>query len=191
MAEPSKSRKWRRLALSSAILAAVCGIAAFLLLVLKDRKQPPLMVNELRAPAAVSSKDNSVAASPTQVSTQRSPASVGMPASSNQQSLVPPAQVQNQFTLSRTNHVSSLRPLRMKLVRTDSLRGLYDVNVIVGRRSFAHRRLKVNEPVWISISRSKGAMQMLVNSVRSDAVSGYWTISDRSAQVNSHHSNQK
>ena len=63
------------------------------------------------------------------------------------------------------------------------VKGLYDVNVMIGARSYSHRRLKVTQPLWIATSRGSGSIELVVDTISKDSVAGYWKESNHAAQV--------
>ena len=89
----------------------------------------------------------------------------------------------NDFTLTRTDRPVAMGSIRLKLLKTDMGRGLYDVNVTSGGRNYSHRRLKVTQPLWIATSQGAGSIELVVYAIGKDSVAGYWKESDHAAQV--------
>ena len=88
------------------------------------------------------------------------------------------------FSLLLSRHTQSLGPIRARLLKTDATQSSYDLSVALGRRSYSHRGIKLNQPLWIAINRSK-SVEIVVNSIQKDSISGYWSESARSAQIES------
>lgn len=90
------------------------------------------------------------------------------------------------FSISKASGLAPLGTVQLRLINTQPERRIYDLNVIVGGRSFLHRHLRVNQPLWIAGKRGGGAIELIVKLVQNDAITGYWTESNRLAHVSSH-----
>lgn len=135
------------------------------------------MINEQSAPALMRGKSGSASpASPrTAVSNQAAPAKVPEPIGS----------AMKPFSISKASGLAPLGPVQLRLLKTYPASNIYDVSVVIGGRSFSHRHLKVNEPLWIAGRRGGGAIELIVKLVQNDAITGYWTESNRLAHVSS------
>jgi hypothetical protein len=162
-----------RVAVSAAALALLCGLVAFVSLVLRDHGRPHVMVNEQTAPALA------------QVRNDPKP-SAAVPVAANKPSEPPPngpsplanadSSGKHDISVSKSAAPATAGSVKLRLLRTDPSNGIYDITVLAGRRSFTHRQLKLNQPLWISVNRGS-AIQMVMTSVQSDTVAGYWTES--------------
>ncbi len=88
------------------------------------------------------------------------------------------------FSMNESTELPVAGSMKLKLVRTEPAKKLYDMRVIAGRRWYTHRRLKLNEPLWIAVDKQK-AMEMVVGTIDNGTVSGYWTETSRPAQLSS------
>ncbi len=161
------------------LIGGLFGVLAFFFLVWRDHGHPKVMLNEQSAPA--------VSAAPALTSTSASLSSktVAPPAKAQENratSTVSPAR--HEFSISKASAEQQIGSVRLKLTKTDSSKGIYDMRVITGRRWFTHRHLKINEPFWIANKTGAGAIEMVVTSIAADSVSGYWTESQKSAHIN-------
>jgi hypothetical protein len=163
-----------RLAVSAGVLAALCGVFAFVSLVLRDHGRPHVMVNEQSAPSLTLARSNAKPAVPSPA------AAADKPANPQPHETSPVSKTDNagkhDIRVSKSAGLASADSVKLKLLRTDPANGLYDISVVAGRRSFTQRQLKLNQPLWISVNRGT-AMQMVVTSIENDAVAGYWTES--------------
>ena len=89
------------------------------------------------------------------------------------------------FSISTASGLAPLGAVQLRLMRTDPSSHVYDLNVVKGGRSFSHRHMKVNEPLWIAGGKGGGAIELIVKLVQTDAITGYWMESNRSAHVSS------
>ena len=168
-----------RVILLAAVLSALFGIAAFLLLILRDRSHVNVMVAEQvvgtsqRARAALAAK-SSAPANSLPAAHADTPATSTPPVTS-----ASPAQ---DFSLLFSRRMQPLGPLRVKLLKTDVTKSSYDLSVGLGRRSYSHRAIKLDQPLWIAINRAK-SVEIVVKSIQKDRIAGYWNEAARSAQI--------
>jgi len=87
------------------------------------------------------------------------------------------------FSISKASGLAPLGAVQLRLINTHPASNVYDLNVIAGGRSFLHRHLRVNQPLWIAGRRGGGAIELIVKLVQDDAITGYWMESNRLAQV--------
>ncbi|HLH01267.1 MAG TPA: hypothetical protein VKX25_00730 [Bryobacteraceae bacterium] len=160
------AKRRSRLLFAAGALAVLCASAAFLVLVLRDHGHTQVMVHDQAAPHLATSS-----ASP-------APAAPSHPRLDTSQ----PAASRASFRLERGNAVN-LGPIRVRLTKTDPRRGLYDFTVLSGRRSFSHRHLRLNVPVWIALGKEKGALEILVTSIDKRVVEGTWIVSTEAPEV--------
>ena len=162
--------RWSRLGIFASLLGLTFGLSAFVMLVLHDRGHANIMVHDQPGPPAPAPKAAPVIIPPV------------VPHAAGHTS-VPAGVGKNDFSLTRIDKPVPMGSIRLKLLKTDMAKGLYDVNVIIGGRSFSHRRLKVTQPLWIATSRGAGSIELVVDTIGKDSVAGYWKESDHSAQV--------
>ena len=168
-----RASKFRRLLFFSAgFLGLLCAGVAFLVLVVRDRGHSRIMVHDqsassFKAPAAA--KDSTPKS--------KSPAVTTGDAGDKA------AATRNSFRMEVGRKPLNLGPIRVRLSRVDVRRGLYDISVLSGRRSFSHRRLRLNSPVWIALAKGQGALEIVVTSIEKRAVEGYWIQSEHSPEV--------
>jgi hypothetical protein len=183
----SKTRPRRGLLIAAGVLAALCCTAAFLFFVARDHGHTNVMINEQSAPATArlplhpQSPAQQAAAPQKALGPQQvpSPSTLGP---KNSPAPVTPAS--NSFKIARAGGITYLGPVRLRLLRTDPVKNTFDVSVILGRRSFSHKRLKLNQPLWIAVNRGASEVQMVVTGIDKNAVTGYWTQSSRPPQLN-------
>jgi hypothetical protein len=170
-------KKNRAIVTWAGVIATVFGIAAFLLLVWRDHGHPKIMLNEQSAPAIASSK-GTTATSATLSKQATQP--VGAPQNPATSGTAPS---KHEFSLTMSSGEQQAGPVRLRLMKTDPAKNLYDMRVISGHRWSTHRHLKMNEPFWVAAGRGTGAIELVVAAIRTDSVSGYWTESKRSPHV--------
>ena len=191
-AGPSRSAGRVRLLVIAAVLAAVCGISAFLFFVARDRSHINVMVADQVENGAARNGNKSIpVVSPPALSNQRQGASAST-AAATASGTKPPSQTENTstvpagavpFSLQRSSQSQALGPVKLRLVRTDLSGSSYDVNVTVGARSHSHRKVKLNEPLWIIVNRGAASVKVVVDSIEQNRVSGYWNESGRPARI--------
>jgi hypothetical protein len=175
---PRQGKPGRFLGWGAAMLGAVCAAAAFLVLLLHDGSRTKVMVHDQSAPVA---RPATTAAPPT-------PSAAAYPR------VAPPeirdaaqkeadAAERHTFRLQKGRRAVTLGPVRFRLTRVDTAQGMYDISVLSGRRSYSHKHVRVNEPLWISLARGKGALELVASSVAKDGIEGYWVQTPRSPQV--------
>ena len=171
-----RALKHRRLAISAIVLSALCSLAAFISLVWRDQSQPRVMINEQSSPALARGKGVSAAPpSAAAASSKTAPAKLSEPIN----------RAMKPFSISKASGLAPLGAVQLRLINTYPATNVYDLNVIVGGRSFLHRHLRVNQPLWIAGKRGGGAIELIVKLVQDDAITGYWMESNRLAQVSS------
>jgi hypothetical protein len=168
-----------RTALAAGILAVLCGAAAFLLLVLRDHGRRRVMVNDQARPA-LRPNSQPIANSSSAAATRSKDASTAPSLSAG---TIPPGKTE--FSASKGSGLVSVGPLKLSLTGTDTENNTYDLRVQAGRRAFSHRHIQIDQPLWISTGRAKGAIQLVVTRIEGDAVAGYWSEVARSARLNS------
>ncbi|MDQ2840757.1 MAG: hypothetical protein M3Y72_06910 [Acidobacteriota bacterium] len=173
---PVRSAKRRRLVVSAAVLSGLSCLAAFIVLVLRDQNHANVMVNEQKSPTL-----SHVSAASSLASTKTSSLGPGQPIS--KPSGLNDSLPGNRFSLAKLAAPTTLGSVKLKLIKTDPALRLYDVSATVGGHSFSHRRLKAGEPLWISENRGGTALELVVSSIQSDSVMGYWTESSHLAHV--------
>ncbi len=174
--DPFRTLKQRRLAISAIVVAALCSLAAFICLVWRDQGRPRVMINEQSAPGLVT-QAGKVASASQQTGFNKDVAQTKLPEPVN------PAM--KPFSISKASGVAPLGPVELRLIDTNPASKLYDVNVIAGGRSYSHRHLKADQPLWIAGRKGSGAIELIVKLVQDDAITGYWTESNRLAHVSS------
>ena len=165
-----KVPRWSRLGIVASLLGILFALSAFVMLVLHDRGHANIMVHDqpgIPAPTPKAAPVNPAPIAPTPASHTAVTTSPG----------------KNDFSLTRIDRPIAMGSIRLRLLKTDMAKGLYDVNVISAGRNYAHRRLKVTQPLWIATSRGSGSIELVVDTIGKDSVSGYWKESDHSAQV--------
>ncbi len=169
--------KHRRLAISAIVLSALCSLSAFVSLVWRDQSHPRVMINEQSAPSLARGRGVSAPSPslPAALTNQTAPPKLATP--------INPAM--KPFSISKASGLAPLGAVQFRLISTHPASNLYDLNVIVGGRSFLHRHLRANEPLWIAGKRGSGAIELIVKLVQDDAITGYWMESNRLAQVSS------
>ncbi len=169
--------KHRRLAIAASAVAALCSIAAFISFVWRDQSRPRVMLNEQSAPALTRAKgiEEAAASSPTALSNHPAQPKLSEPLST----------AMKPFSISKASGLAPLGAVELRLIKTYPAKKLYDLNVVASGRSFSHRHLKVNEPLWIAGKSGGGAIELIVKLVQDDAITGYWTESNRLAHVSS------
>lgn len=171
-------KKNRAVVTWAGVIATVFGIAAFLFLVWRDHGHPKIMLNEQSAPAVTSAKGT--AATSATVSQQQT----AQPSGASQNAAASgTASAKHEFNMSTSSGEQQVGPVRLRLMKTDPAKNLYDMRVISGRRWSTHRHLKMNEPFWIAAARGTGTIELIVAAIQTDSVSGYWTESKRSPHV--------
>ena len=169
-------KKNRAVVTWAGVIATVFGIAAFLFLVWRDHGHPKIMLNEQSAPAMTSAKMTA----PMSASQQQT----GQPSSGPQNPATSGATPsKHDFTMNISAGEQQVGPVHLRLMKTDIAKSLYDMRVINGRRWSTHRHLKMNEPFWVAASRGTSTVELVVTTVQSDSVNGYWTESKRSPHV--------
>ena len=172
---------WTRLAVPAAVLVIVFGLVAFLMLLWRDDGHPNVMVNEEIAPAAAVVKPVA-AGTPAPADAGAASAlkgEAGKAAATN----TPTISGRNEFTIDKTNSTFAIGPIRLRLLRTNVSRKIYDLNVIARRRSLVHRNVKAGEPVWIARKRGEPAVEVVVSAIGKESISGYWEEPGRPAQA--------
>ncbi|MBV8864099.1 MAG: hypothetical protein JO210_01720 [Acidobacteriaceae bacterium] len=172
-----RSLKHRRLAISAIVLSTLCSLAAFVSLVWRDQSQPRVMINEQLAPALKQGKSVVVAKPSPQPPVNSQAAQPKLPE--------PTSPGMKPFSISTASGLAPLGAVQLRLIRTDPISHVYDLSVVAGGRSFSHRHMKVNEPLWIAGGKGGGAIELIVKLVQTDAITGYWMESNRSAHVSS------
>ena len=86
------------------------------------------------------------------------------------------------FSLKRTRSYQTFGPLKLKLGKTEPVRGLCDLRVEVGPRSFVHRNVRLDEALWVALPKGNSAAQIVLTRMEPDRVSGFWTEGDRPAR---------
>lgn len=172
-----------KIAAAAAILAALCGLVAFFILVLHDRGHPRIMFHEQHS--ARSTPSPATVAAPAAALTAAAPTSGKMGASQPSAVPVPPGQMRTEFHLPKVGGPVVVGSVQLKLGAIDLAKETYDLRVVSGRRSFTYRRLKLHQPLWISAGRKKGSLQLVATALETDGVAGYWKESSRSAHVSS------
>lgn len=170
----------RRLFFPSVLLSLACGAIAFVFLFWRDGTHVNVMVNEQSAPSlrrlaeAVPPPASGVVSSP-------------QPQASTTTSQAEPATNpgKNDFTIAKLNQTTSLGPVEVRLTRIDPGKALYDLDVKSGRRFSPHRRLRLNQPLWITAARGRSSVKITVTSLTAASVSGNWIPSNQVAQINS------
>ena len=165
------------------ILAALCAAAAFLALLLHDGSHAKLMVHDQAAPvshsAGLSQRTSTYAlARVPEKAVTAAEASRSAPKEKTAGDRLP-------FQLQIGKKAAAVGPLRLKLIQVKPAQGIYDVSVLSGRRAYSHRHVRVNEPLWISLSRGKGALEIVATSISQDSIEGYSVQTARSPQVKS------
>jgi len=180
---PLRLRKRQLLAFAAILVAALCGAVAFLFFVVRDHGSTKIMVNDQAAPQALASRKIPPAvASPAAAPAvgQKSTLAPSLPAAASSAA----AGTKNPFSVgTREGRATALGAVKIRLLATDKTANTFDLNVIAGRRSYTHRRLKLNQPLWISAKRGGNAVQIVATSLTDSAIQGYWTESTRSPQV--------
>jgi hypothetical protein len=163
-------------AIAAAILAGLCGFAAFIFLVLRDSNHPKIMVHDQAAPkrkaAAVAAAASVPAALPKPVQPVSTPAA-GVKAN------------KTEFHLSKSGSLVPIGPIKLKLAGVNAARDTYDLNVVSAKRAYTYRKLKVDQSLWISAGRKSGSIELVVTGLQDSGVTGYWSESNRSAHVSS------
>jgi hypothetical protein len=181
----SKARARKGLLIAAGGLAALCCTTAFLFFVARDHGHANVMINEQSAPTALrlpvrpQSPAQQAAAPQKALRPPPSPSSLAP-----KNSPAPVSSASNSFKIARGSGITYLGPVRLRLLRTDPVKNTFDVSVILGRRSFSHKRLKLNQPLWIAVNRGASEVQMIVTGIDKNAVTGYWTQSSRPPQLN-------
>ncbi len=169
-------KKHRAVVTWAGVIGALFGVMAFVFLVWRDHGHPKIMVNEQSAPPSAQT-------------------AVGTTASAPKQKATPPGEVlqnsdtsgtssqRHEFSMTKSSAEQPIGSVRLKLTKTDAAKKIYDMRVITGRRWFTHRHLKIDEPFWIANNRGAGAIEMIVTSIESESVTGYWVESKRSAHI--------
>ena len=173
------------LGVSAVVLAFVSALAAFVILVAGDRGQPRIMINEQVAPAA----RRGVLAQPL---TARATLETAGAAPADSAGADP--QTQHPFVLARGADSLPLGSIGLRLGKTDADRKLYDVTVLMGGRSYSHKKVKASQPLWITVDHGKKSMELVADQIGEDSISGYWlemSRSMRSTRVNSNRTNTK
>lgn len=169
-----RALKDRRLAISALVLSALCSLAAFLSLVWRDQSRPRVMINEQSSPALARGKSVSATSpSPPAAFSKTAPQKLPQPID----------RAMKPFSISKASGLAPLGAVQLRLINTHPASNVYDLNVIAGGRSFLHRHLRVNQPLWIAGRRGGGAIELIVKLVQDDAITGYWMESNRLAQV--------
>ncbi len=171
-----------RLAVSATALAALCGVFAFIVLVLHDHGHANVMVNEQAAPHLIPRTATASSAALAATHGNALSQSPSLPAPVKTPDL---AQLgsKHDFSVGKNAKSQLLGTIKIKLISTDTINRLYDVYVSVGRKWYAHHQLKINEPLWISSNRGANSIQMVVTSIEPDGIAGYWTESNRSTHL--------
>ena len=169
-------KKNRAVVTWAGVIATVFGIAAFLFLVWRDHGHPKIMLNEQSAPAVTSAKGTTAASA----SVSKTAPLVSVPQNPESSGATPS---KHELSMNMSSGEQQVGPVRLRLMKTDPSKKLYDMRVISGRRWFTHRHLKMNEPFWLAAGRGTGAIELVVAEIRSDSVSGYWTESKRSPHL--------
>jgi len=154
---------------AAAVAFAFAGLA-FLFLVAHDRGHTKVMVHDQAAPPLVAASKRTAAAAP---AVQPMP----LPAAAPEKT-----RPQNAFRLEKSRKAVPVGPLLLRLNKTDPKKGEYEISVVAGRRSFAHRHLKVNRPLWIALGRNKGSIEILATSIEKKAIEGFWRESEELPQ---------
>jgi hypothetical protein len=171
-------KKHRAVVTRAGVVGALFGVMAFLFLVWRDHGHPKIMLNEQSAPAVTAARN----APSTSASVVKQGASQpGEPLQNSDQSSASPPK--HEFSMSKSSTEQQVGSVRLKLTKTDSQKKIYDMRVITGHRWFTHRHLKIDEPFWIATNRGSGAIDLVVTSIDSESVSGYWTESKKSAHI--------
>ncbi|HEY7212437.1 MAG TPA: hypothetical protein VH477_19330 [Bryobacteraceae bacterium] len=173
-AQPFRMTRRNLLFLAAGLLAAVCALAAFLFLVVRDHGHTKIMVHDQAAPAVAKRAQASASHQPS--------TAVSGPSTKPDRAAIPAAR--NAFQLHRGSKPETLGPLRLRLTRIDQAKGTYDVSVISGRRSYSHRNLKIEQPLWITLKRGSGAFGLVVTALDKEDATGYWMQSQNSPHVN-------
>ncbi len=166
--------KHRRLAIWAIVLSALCSLGAFISLVWRDQSQPRVMINEQSSPGLARANAVSAASPPAH-------AVFGKTAPQEPSEPINPAM--KPFSISKATGLAPLGPVQLRLISTHPASNVYDLNIVVGGRSFLHRHLRANQPLWIAGKRGGGAIELIVKLVQEDAITGYWMASNRLAQV--------
>lgn len=177
---PPRLSKRRVLAILAGVTAALCCVSAFLFLVFRDHGRPKVMVNEQSSPWLALRKTAPLSTA-TKPATQAAKQADALASPTNTGENSPGVKVP--FSIRKSSRVT-VGPVKLRLLRTDSVLNTYDVSVISGRRSSSHKGLKVNQPWWIVVGRSGDALEFTATSIEAKGVSGYWTKSARSPQMN-------
>ncbi len=176
--EALKLSRWTRLAIPAAVLTVLFGIVAFLMLVWRDQGRPKVMVNEQVAPIAAAPAKQAPAVGAANTGDRF--AIVATP-EAGMSAAVATSPGRNPFTLSRM-HSLSLGTVRLRLLKTNTRRKRYALNVLAGRRSLVYRDLRTGEPVWIARNRTEPPVRVVASSIGREDISGYWEELDRPAQ---------
>ncbi len=164
------------------VILALFGAMAFGVLVLRDHGHANIMVNEQSAPTAAATQSKTSTAGPLVKQGPTPPQSALQNGLRNPEpSAALPAK--QEFSINKSS-TEQIRSVRLKLIKTDPAKKIYDIRVITGRRAFTHRHLKIDEPLWIATDRVS-AIEMVVTSIGSTSASGYWTESKRPPHVTS------
>jgi len=176
-----RNTKVIRTALAAGTLAVLCGATAFILLVLRDHGRRRVMVNEQARPAVrLNSQPVPTGASVPSISSKEGSITLMNPLSAG---AIPAGK--KEFRASKGSGPVTVGLLKLSVTGTDAGQHTYDLRVQAGRRAFSHRHIQIDQPLWISAGRTKGAIQLIVTRIEGDAVAGYWSEVARSARVNS------
>ena len=165
-----------QLAISATVLAAFCGLLAFVWMVIRDRGHANVMINEQAAPPTARVTSAPIPSTVAEGQTK--------PVSGADSPKATEARPRTDFSANKMRS-TVLGPVKLKLLRTDEAKGVYDISVLAGRRTYTHRRLKVNQSLWIAANRGNSSIEMVVTAMSPDSVSGYWSESERRARVSS------
>jgi hypothetical protein len=155
-------------------LSVLFALAAFLFFVLRDQSQVNVMVNyqQRSALAAENKARSSINPAPLAVASTAAPTTAT--GRTEQQ-----ARGTASFTLQRSGRMGAVGPLQVRLIKTDVSKGTYDVTGSVAGRTFTHRNVRVNEAVWVGVSKRVAPVKFVADSIGPDQISGYWTQSSR------------
>ena len=162
------------------LLALLCCLLAFSFLFFHDRKHVNIMLNEQVAPALLFSHSAPVSAP--SVDAPKTATEAGHSADTNTSPAAPTKVPGNEFALPRTG-VGTIGSLRVRVTHVDTAKRTYDLDVLVGSRFAPHRRLRANQPLWIAANHGKGSIEIVVDTLDKDRVSGYWIPSSRLAHI--------
>jgi hypothetical protein len=171
-----KTTRNAKIAAAAAVLATVCGLLAFVVLILKDRGHPRIMVNELAAPKP------QAAAPPVLPPNNAVPDKPAAPE--------PVPAGKSSFEMSNVGDLVPIGSVKARLLSTDASRKTYDLAVLSGHRSYTYHRLKADQTLWLSAGRKKGSLELVVTAVRDNSVAGYWSESSRSARLSARNKNK-